>query len=108
MDEDGSGNKLAPPMDIAMKIGLFGLSTAASIAVVITPTGKQKETEAMAMYNKPVCLLTSQQRRAAEFAAYYGKWCRFCDDYVYPITRKLPMAQDPIYDMKKFAKPVKE
>ncbi|KAJ9523391.1 hypothetical protein QJQ45_005306 [Haematococcus lacustris] len=82
--------------DIAVKI-TAGLATAGTAAGFIAlPTDRETEERALSMFNKPLTQLSLQEKQVAEFAAGRTKWNNFFQTKVYPYTRKLPGAQNPI------------
>jgi hypothetical protein len=69
----------------------------AGVASAITlPTTRQQEKSALELFDKPLGRLTPQERKTAEFQAGYGRWKGFFESTVYPLTRKLPGAKNPI------------
>jgi hypothetical protein len=71
--------------------GTMGVASAITL-----PTTKQSEKAALELFDKPLGRLTPQERKTAEFQAGYGRWKGFFETTVYPLTRKLPGANNPI------------
>jgi hypothetical protein len=95
---EGIGENLAKigQLDVSLKIGLFGGACLSAAAAITLPTTKEKERAAEALFKRPLTKLTPVERKTAEFHAGYERWQGFMETKVYPVTRKLPGAQNPI------------
>ncbi len=83
-------------LDIGLK-WTFGIAAAVAGASAITlPTSKEQDRAALDLFDRPMSKLSPQEKKVAEFQAGHGRWKNFWENNVYPMTRKLPGAQNPI------------
>eukprot|EP00775_Hariotina_reticulata_P010401 gene10401-10559_t len=93
-------------MDLGLRIAI-GMGVAAGTAgLIIVPNKKQKDAAAMDMFDMSFDQLHPQDKKAAEFRAGRQRWTNFFEKSVYPITRKLPGAKNPIVNPYKDAEPL--
>ena len=65
-------------------------------SAIVLPGGRQKNTAALELFDKPFRELAPQDRRVAEFHAGHKRWVGFFENSIYPITRRLPGAKNPV------------
>jgi hypothetical protein len=82
-------------LDIGIKLAAAGTGAFLGAAAIIVPSGNQKKSMALDMYDKSWDNLNPQDQRAVEFAAGYKRWKGFVDNSIYSWTRKLPGADTP-------------
>lgn len=92
-------------MDIGLKIAIGCGVSLATAGLIVNPNGKQKEAAALNLFDKPWKELTPQEERVAEFKAGHQRWVNFFEKSVYPITRSLPGANNPIVNPYRDAQP---
>ena len=79
-----------------MQLTLGAAAAFVSGAFIAVPNTRQKEVAALELFDRPLARLTPQEKRTAEFQAGYARWKGFFETKVYPLTRKLPGAQNPV------------
>lgn len=93
-------------MDLGLRMAI-GMGVAAGTAgLIIIPNKKQKDSAAMDLFDKRFDELHPQDKKAAEFRAGHQRWTGFFEKSVYPLTRKLPGAKNPIVNPYKDAEPM--
>jgi len=83
-------------LDIGVKCSVAAVTTSAAAAAIAVPNRKEKDAMALRLYDKPQKELRPQEARVSEFAAGHKRWKDFWQLRVYPYTRKLPGAKNPI------------
>ena len=82
--------------DVGLKITVGIAAALSSAAVIVLPNGKQKDASALALFDREFKALAPQDRKVAHFHAGLKRWGDFFEYSVYPLTRKLPGAKNPI------------
>lgn len=82
--------------DIGVRMVAGAAVAFVTASAIILPTGRQKDAAALELFDKKFSELAPQDRRVAEFQAGHKRWTGFFDSAVYPITRRLPGANNPI------------
>mmetsp|Transcript_22976 Transcript_22976/g.68317 ORF Transcript_22976/g.68317 Transcript_22976/m.68317 type:complete len:107 (-) Transcript_22976:499-819(-) len=95
-----------PKLDFGAKLAIGAAGTLGVGAAIVVPTTKQQEKAALDLFDKPLQRLTPQERKAAEFQAGYIRWKGFWESTVYPVTRKLPGAKNPILNPYRGLEPI--
>jgi len=85
-----------PLDDIGVRFVAGAAVAFVTASAIILPNGRQKDAAALEMFDKKFSELGPQDRRAAEFKAGHRRWVGFFENSIYPITRRLPGANNPI------------
>jgi hypothetical protein len=93
-------------MDIGLKIAIGAGVAFTTASAIVVPNGKQKDAAAAALFDKRFKELTPQEAHTAEFKAGFQRWTNFFEKSVYPITRRLPGANNPIVNPYRDAEPM--
>ncbi len=103
----GGGMKLPKwsSLDVSVKVGVALGATTSVAAAIALPSKRDKEQSALDLFDRPWSKLTPQEHRVAEFAAGRRRWVDFFEGKVYPITRKLPGANNPVLNPYRDAEP---
>ena len=91
--------------DIGFRLAAGAVGVGLTAGAIINPNAKQCDASAQQLFRKRFDQLTAPDKRAAEFHAGHGRWVRFFEQSVYPITRALPGANSPILNPYKDAEP---
>lgn len=83
-------------MDLGLRIAIGAGVAAGTAGLIIVPNKRQKDEAAMDLFDRKFDQLHPQDQRAAEFKAGHRRWTGFFERAWYPITRKLPGANNPI------------
>lgn len=75
-------------------------------SAIILPGGRQKDAAALELFDKKFSELPPQDKRVAEFKAGHKRWTGFFEHSIYPITRRLPGANNPIVNPYRDAAPL--
>ncbi len=92
-------------MDIGVKFAIAAGVALGTSALIVVPSKKQKEAAALDLFDKSFEECTPQETKVAEFKAGHKRWTGFFESSVYPLTRKLPGASNPIVNPYKDAEP---
>ncbi len=93
-------------LDISLKIATVVVGAGTCAAAIILPNKREKEQAALDMFDKPWSRCSKTEHTLAEFSAGRRRWEDFFESKVYPITRKLPGAQNPILNPYRDAEPL--
>lgn len=83
-------------LDFGMKVTLGVAAAYTSAALLISPNQKEKDYAAQELYDKTWNTLTPLEAKVATFKAGRRRWTSFVEGKWYPMTRKLPGANNPI------------
>lgn len=92
--------------DIGVKLTVGAAVTGMTAAAIIVPNKRQKDASAQLLFRKPFGQLMPSDKHAAEFHAGHKRWTGFMQNSIYPITRSLPGANNPILNPYKDAEPM--
>eukprot|EP00877_Chromochloris_zofingiensis_P001082 jgi/Chrzof1/10975/Cz05g19080.t1 len=93
-------------MDIGLKLAIGAGVAFTTAGVIVNPNRKQKDNAALNLFDRPFDRLTPQEARVAEFSAGHKRWKAFWENSVYPLTRRLPGANNPIVNPYKDVEPM--
>ena len=86
----------SPLDDIGVKLVAGAAVAFVTASAIILPGGRQKDAAALELFDKRFRELGPQDARVAEFRAGHKRWTGFFEGSVYPLTRRLPGANNPI------------
>eukprot|EP00879_Flechtneria_rotunda_P002808 GHRR01003019.1.p1 GENE.GHRR01003019.1~~GHRR01003019.1.p1 ORF type:complete len:101 (+),score=18.27 GHRR01003019.1:138-440(+) len=90
------------PVRLAIGAGVV----AGTAGLIVVPNKRQKDEAAMDLFDKTFNELHPQEKKVAEFKAGHRRWTNFFEKSVYPITRRLPGAKNPIVNPYKDVEPL--
>lgn len=82
--------------DIGYRVVAGAAVAFVTASAIILPGGRQKDVAALELFDKKFSELSPQDKRVAEFRAGHKRWTGFFENSIYPITRRLPGANNPI------------
>lgn len=92
--------------DIGVKLTVAAAVAGVTAAAIVNPNQKQKDASAQLLFQQNFDRLTPTDKRAAEFHAGHKRWNGFFQNSIYPLTRSLPGANNPILNPYKDAEPM--
>ncbi|KAI8477393.1 MAG: hypothetical protein J3K34DRAFT_373293 [Monoraphidium minutum] len=95
-----------PLDDIGVRMVAGAAVAFLTASAIILPGGRQKDAAALELFDKKFKELPPQDKRVAEFAAGHKRWTGFFNNSIYPITRRLPGAKNPIVNPYRDAAPL--
>ena len=82
--------------DIGVRLVAGAAVAFVTASAIILPGGRQKDAAALELFDKKFSQLSREDKRVAEFKAGHRRWTGFFEHSIYPITRRLPGAKNPI------------
>lgn len=86
----------SPLDDIGVKLVAGAAVAFVTASAIVLPGGRQKDAAALELFDKKFSELSTQDRRVAEFRAGHRRWTGFFENSIYPLTRRLPGANNPV------------
>jgi hypothetical protein len=85
-----------PLNDIGARMVAGAAVAFVAASAIVLPGGRGKDAAALELFDRRYKELSTQDKKVAEFAAGHKRWTGFFEHTIYPITRRLPGAKNPI------------